>query len=275
MKKGNPLTSLSPLVGGMLLILAAFPRGHISQMLLLTLFGIWLAAFLIPRGILLWSKSVKEKAAFHRRRAQADEDSPDTVSELLLEHVQARITEHLRQVYPDATWEFCEKAPMEDILDGGMVRIRLKGAGEFTQGTVSFEDPQTLEIDLIRTEKLHRIGTVCIPSAHEGPEELILVPEVEDTSGTPTEAPVDVSVWYSLIGRDALTNLITDLNVRGCSSLQITEDGDVLIQQDNSEQKERTLDRMPKSDFWPELIGLIEEQGLTVKSENKRLAIAW
>lgn len=59
--------------------------------------------------------------------------------------------------------------------------------------------------------------------------------------------PVDPQVWYEVQGRKVLEALITDLHSRGYNSLTIRENGDIAIQQADSEKVRTALKASRKS----------------------------
>ena len=121
--KTKKLASFSSLAGGTLLILAFF-RGTTSQLLLIGYFCVWAIIWLVS-----WMKRpladhpVQPSFWENLFGADADEKASNASCDthaLLLQHVEARITELLRSVYPQAEWHWCEEDP-EEIIESGNV----------------------------------------------------------------------------------------------------------------------------------------------------------
>lgn len=296
-KPKHRIGKISTLVGGILLILVFFPRGAASHILLVCYVSIWLAAILVLRissGNNSAEANNSKGSFFSELFAASDEDEiTDAAIVLLLEHVHGRITERLQAVYPKASWEYLYEQPEDEIFSGGMAQLKLKDAGDFKYAVVSFENPERLEIEMVRTEPLsisaqEKPATIetleqapktdidCEPKKEPAKETRKKPAEREKTIPVRKDPAEEAAVWYSLIGQKALTDLITDLNVRGFHRLRIEEDGSVLItEKDKNETKETTLDRMPRKELWPHLISALEEQGLSASQVNDQLAIDW
>lgn len=295
--KTKKLATLSTLAGGILLILALF-RGRISQLLLIAYLCLWAIVWVIG-----WVRDAEEpenretgKPSFLKRWFSHTESSgtqaidqpepaPDTGG-LLLQHVEARITELLRLAYPQAEWQWCEEDPESVIWEGGAAWIRTKNTGVYRDATLSFEEPGDLHLEFIETAPLRDLlahAQVAEPSVPQGepvqvpaPAE-VPVPEPVTSGIVPAEPrEEDVNLWYSLIGQKALTELITELNIRQCSQITIDPDGDVYFTESNGEpQKARTLEQMPSPKHWEALKHLLEQQELKVDIQGNRLAVAW
>ena len=61
---------------------------------------------------------------------------------------------------------------------------------------------------------------------------------------------VDPQVWYEVQGRKVLEALITDLHSRGYNSLTIRENGDIAIQQADSEKVRTAFESVPEKPYW-------------------------
>lgn len=291
--KTKKLASLSTLAGGILLILALF-RGTTAQLLLIAYLCLWTIVWVIG-----WVQDPNEvrptqphRTSFLCRFGKPDnaEETESSNSEsdpydgLLLQHVEARITELLCLAYPKAEWQWCEKDPETIILEGGAAWIRTRNTGTYRDATLSFEEPGDLHLEFVETAPLHDLLSHAQaaeqPVAQAEPAALTVTAEV------PAPAPVimepaeprqeDVSLWYSLIGQKALTDLITELNIHQCSQISIAPNGDVFFTEPGGEsQRARTLEQMPSPKHWPELKQLLEQQELKVSIQDDCLSVAW
>ena len=126
--------------------------------------------------------------------------------QLLLRHVNHRISAYLHVLYPKATWEWCEKAPAELAIAGGVGRIRLYGVPEYDHGDVHIDTHANICCDLVKIVPL---------SQEAGGEEL------------ENREPVDPQVWFELQGRKVMEETIADLASKGHNRLMIRENGDI------------------------------------------------
>ena len=294
--KTKKLATLSTLAGGILLILALF-RGEIAQLLLIAYLCLWAIVWVIN-----WVQETDEaenteagKPTFLKRwfsRPEStemeapDQPEPDAYDGLLLQHVEARITELLRLAYPQAEWQWCEEDPEAVIWEGGAAWIHTRNTGAYRDATLSFEEPGDLHLEFVETAPLRDLLAHAQAAEPPAPQaEPIQVP-------APTEVPVpepvaaaiapaeprgeDVNLWYSLIGQKELTELITELNIRQCSQITIAPNGDVYFTEPNGEpQKGQTLEQMPSPQHWGKLKELLEQQELKVDIQCNQLSVAW
>lgn len=282
--KTKKLASFSSLAGGTLLILAFF-RGTTSQLLLIGYFCLWAIIWLVS-----WMKRpladhpVQPSFWENLFGADADEEASNASCDthaLLLQHVEARITELLRSVYPQAEWHWCEEDPEEIIESGNVAWITTKNTGEFREATLCFEEPGDLKLEFIQTASLRSMipCTAELNQARSSAPVLGFAPPPE--AAAPPEAhqepkQEDVQLWYSLIGQKALSEIITELNIRQCSQIAIDPNGQVTFTSaDGHPQKGKTLEQMPSPAHWEELKRLLEQQDLEVSIQEDQLSLAW
>lgn len=238
-KKKNLWSGVSILIVAVLVI-TAFIRGNAQAWLLAAAFVIWAVwatcYFLVPY--------IKEE--FHRREAKRirrkceKQDAAfdrfiipevsDPVEQVLLRHANYRISAYLQSVYPNATWEWREEFPERIIAKGGTGRVKLFGVDGYNFADVTFDQNGGINCALVNIVPLKQ------PNAPHPS-----VSDTEDTAEAPAAMPkqpdpVDPQVWYEVQGRKVLEALITDLHSRGYNSLTIRENGDIAIQQADSEK---------------------------------------
>lgn len=303
-KKRTSLASISTLAGGLLLILAT-TRGTLSHLLLGGFVFLWCAAKAFARlreperrkapaparpfrgwfaRFLDAPTQPEAPAPSSEPEEREEEDAPPS---LLLQHVEARITELLCAAYPDASWQWCEDDPEQIISAGSIAWLRTWNTGAYRHATLSFENPSDLQIELVQTTRLKPPAAVPQPS-EAAP--LPRTPAVPDTAAPPVEEAfplvleetpeaeeaTDVALWYGLIGQKVLTQLITDLNARQCHQILIDENGDIFaVDEKEQAQKAQTLDHMPARRYWDELKALLTDQELDVSIEGNRMAVSW
>lgn len=302
------LTSISTLAGIVLVVLAFFPRGNVAATVFLALFiSSWAALKLLLWGWEKGNASAKSPASAKKRNVRtaaakkavtlhgthvqrsdgSDFEIPDVDDEeeldendpqqLLLDFVNGHVTDLLQSYYPGASWKWLCAEPLQQIVTGGVARIRLLSVADYTYADISFADPKKLDIQMIRTDPLVR--PVKAPATIPDPvvsAPMAAAPAVQPASIVSKPQETDVKVWYSLIGQHALEQIITDLNVRGCRKLTIDESGAVYATEEGkAPTKELTLDRMPAKSYWDELKVLLSEQELTATVEQNQLVIGW
>ena len=72
-----------------------------------------------------------------------------------------------------------------------------------------------------------------------------------------------------------LENLIADLNSRGHNSLTIKENGEITIQQADSEVKQAVFEYVPEKTYWPRLTKVFESEGLAAKTTENGMVLSW
>ena len=77
--------------------------------------------------------------------------------------------------------------------------------------------------------------------------------------------------WYKFLGRDILTDVITDLNTRGFKRMEITEDGEIRVNDTTEEQ----IDDFPETDGWNTLVAEMANDGLNARIADDRLVVTW
>ena len=85
-----------------------------------------------------------------------------------------------------------------------------------------------------------------------------------------------MNLWFDMVGQRALTEIITDLNVQGCTRLLLRENGDVYaVDAQQQAQQVSTLEQMPSRGLWDQLKDRLTELELTVNLEGDHMVIAW
>lgn len=141
-KQKNPMwTSTSILVGAVLAIIA-FVRGDWQIPLLIGAFAIWgMRVFLILGLPTLriwrnrWGRKRQElETEKARKTAEAERNAAENdpeAAQALLRHVNHRISDQFKSLYPEARWEWKTKNPTLLAIHGGIGRIRVYGVPEY------------------------------------------------------------------------------------------------------------------------------------------------
>ena len=251
------------------------------SILLLTLV-VCLIAIFVPKGVQgpslffalvawnVWATSTKlvpfihekvqqradRKAHKEDQQTQRESVKTQAMQSALSLHVNLRITEHLHTIYPKATWAWLNKDPLKLILEGGIGRIRINGADDY-----EFAD--------IKIEKSGNIGCSMIKHTHD-----FKANRIADAT-SPAAQPLNPQIWYEKQGRTVLQNVITDLHSRGHSSLTVNQDGSILIHENEDIIAQNRLADFPERAYWPQLIQVLQRDGLAAKIEPKGLQLTW
>lgn len=264
--------SISILIGIIIAILAV-ARGPWQTWLLLgvfTLWGIWVVAFLLRpymqqakrRRIRQQQLKARQSegiapATYHMSEMQ--ETSQEPVEQLLLRHVNHRISIYLRSAYPDVTWEWTEKQPEKLAVHGGIGRIRVFGVADFDHADVTVDRQANISCAMVKIVPLSMIGGEPATGSKE----------------PPNKQPLDPQIWYEAHGRSVLETVMADLNSRGHSSLTLHDDGDICILQGKDEVSEEHLSNFPEKIYWPRLVQVFERNGLAAEITAKGIQVSW
>lgn len=253
-KKKNLWSGVSILIVAVLVI-TAFIRGNAQAWLLAAAFVIWAVwatyYFLVPyikeelhkrEAKRIRKKCEKQDAAFDRFIIP---EVSDPVEQVLLRHANYRISAYLQSVYPNATWEWREEFPERIIAKGGTGRVKLFGVDGYNFADVTFDQNGGINCALVNIVPLKQ-------------------PD-----------PVDPQVWYEVQGRKVLEALITDLHSRGYNSLTIRENGDIAIQQADSEKVRTAFESVPEKPYWARLCKVFEREGMAANITDGGILLSW
>ncbi len=79
------------------------------------------------------------------------------------------------------------------------------------------------------------------------------------------------------MGRSVLENVIADLTSRGHSSLTLNEDGSICIQPVNGGEEiaKDSFATFPEKVYWPRLVQVLEQEGLTADMQDSKILVCW
>ena len=269
MKQKNPMwVSTSFLVAAVLAIIA-FVRSNWQIPLLVGAFAIWgLRVFMILGLPALrvrrnrWEQKRKDlEAEKDRKRAEAERNAAENdpeAAQALLRHVNRRISDQLKALYPEARWEWKTKTPTLLAIHGGIGRIRVYGVPEYEYADVELEQSGMLSCSLV---------TRLTPSsAEQGPQ-----------PPAPNQQDVYPQVWYERHGRKTLETLIADLDSRGHHCLFLKEDGSICVRpmEGDEETVQDTLKGFPEKHLWDRLVKVLEDAGLAAVAREDCITVAW
>lgn len=256
MKRTNPLWgSISILIGVVIAILSLLKGPWATAALIVTfaLWGLWLVwTQLLPA----WNANrTYRRRERQLRRQEAVSHDPDTSVRLaLLHHVNHRISEHLRSAFPKAHWEWTMSDPAWFVTQGGTGRIRVYGVPDYDFADVTLNRQGVLRCSLVKVSPLD------IAQAD-----------------SPNQQTLDPRVWYEFQGRTILEEIIADLDSRGHSSLTMNEDGSIHIQPvDGGEEISRdAFTSFPEKVYWPRLVNVLNQEGLTADMQDTGILVSW
>ena len=197
--------------------------------------------------------------AEERKLAEPKETNDNSLSLLL--HVNHRITNYLQSAYPGSSWEWRVEDPEALVSKGGTGRIQVFGVSDFSHADVTV----TKNADI--TYEMLKVVPMGEPHADSSDE--------DEASPSAPQNPINPQVWYEQKGRVVLESIITDLNSRGHSSLSITENGDVIISQNDKEIKKASLEAMPDKVYWHRLAKVFQSEGLAASVTDNAVVLSW
>ncbi len=248
--------SLSLLIGAVIAVLALV-RSQWQQWLLLAVIAVW-ALWLVLTVLLPYVQAKRQRRELLQWTDAPSEAQPDgDMGQILLRHVNHRISAYLKSVYPNARWEWREKQPERLILEGGTGHIRVYGIPEYNFADVQLDSQGGLQCSMVKIVPLTNAGKAGEESGHL----------------SPNDQPVDPRIWYEHQGRKVLSGLIADLNSRGHSSLEIGEDGAIRIE--DVEEAHDPLPSFPEKVYWPQLVKVLEGEGLAAEVKEDTVAVTW
>lgn len=268
-KQNNPMWASTSILVAAVLAITAFVRDSWQVPLLVGVFAIWglwvfmalgLPALRIRRNRWGW-KQQEMKAEKARKSAEAErsaaENDPEA-AQALLRHVNRRISDQLKSLYPEARWEWRTKKPTLLAIHGGIGRIRVYGVPEYEYADVELEQNGTLSCSLVKR---------LVPASSEQ----------EAQPQAPNQQDADPQEWYERQGRETLETLIADLDSRGHHCLFLKEDGSICVRpmEGDEETIQDTLKDFPEKRLWDKLVKVLENAGLAAATREDCITVAW
>lgn len=247
-------SSTSILIGAVIAILALL-RGTPQTVLLLVTFALWGLWVLLTLLRPSWRANRDYRRREEREAREQNALSGKNLSGLLLCHVNYRVSDYLKRVYPDARWEWMMTNPVLFIAQGGTGRIRVYGVPDYEYADVTLDKNGGLDCSMVK-----------------------IVPVGDNGQGAPSGQPaLDPSAWYELEGRDVLDGIIADLRSRGHSSLTLNEDGSISFLPEAGGRKatKRAFGSFPGKVYWPRLADVLAQEGLTADVQADHIAVSW
>lgn len=269
MKQKNPMWASTSILVAAVLAVVAFVRGNWQIPLLVGAFAIWglrvfmilgLPALRIRRDRREWKQQELE-AEKARKTAEAERNAAENdpeAAQALLRHVNHRVSDQLKSLYPEARWEWKTKSPTLLAIHGGIGRIRVYGVPEYEYADVELEQSGTLSCSLVKQ--------LATPSS-----------ERKSQPVAPNQEDVDPHAWYERQGRKTLEALIADLDSRGHHCLFLKEDGSIYVRpmEADEETVQGVLQDFPQKRCWVTLVKVLEQAGLAATAREDGITVAW
>ena len=269
MKKKKTLWSVVSVLIIIQLVVTVLAKGYVWFGLSVVTFfawSIWASkVYFIPR-IKEWinkreARRIREhyEAEERKRTEQAKSNNDNSLSLLL--HVNHRITNYLQSAYPGSSWEWRVEDPEALVSKGGTGRIQVFGVSDFSHADVTVTKNADITYEMLKV----------VPMGEPQPKSS----DEEEVAPSAPQNPINPQVWYEQKGRVVLESIITDLNSRGHSSLSITENGDVIISQNDKEIKKASLEAMPDKVYWHRLAKVFQSEGLAASVTDNAVVLSW
>ena len=240
--------SIGVLIGVVIAILALV-RGTWQLPLLIGACAVWGLWF-------LWTQVLPFRRTLQARRQREQVEAINrSLAQTLLHHVNYRVSACLKAGYPDVRWEWMMRDPALFVAQGGTGRIRVYGIPDYEYADVTVDRSGQLSCALV---KMVSVQETKVPPS-------------------PNQEKPEHEAWYEAQGRDVLGRLVTDLESRGHNALTVQEDGSICItpKADGKEVKQGVLPNFPAKALWPELVKLLERDGLAAAVQNDCIAVTW
>lgn len=257
MKRTNPLWGSISILTGVVIAILSLLKGTWATAALIVTFALWGLWLIWTQLLPAWSANRMYRRREHRRKRRQEavpDDSDASVSLILLRHVNHRISEHLKSAFPKAHWEWTMSDPARFVAHGGTGRIRIYGVPDYDYADVTLNRQGGLRCSLVKVAPLD-----CSQAA------------------SPNQQTLDPRVWYEFQGRSILEDIIADLDSRGHSSLTMNEDGSIRVQPaDGGEEIARdAFSSFPEKVYWPRLVNVLNQEGLTADMQDTGILVSW
>lgn len=189
---------------------------------------------------------------------------PTGLEYALLRQLNCRITEKLRFFYPKATWQW-EGYSDDFLTHGGSTRIQTCNTDEYSMAEIILKKDGDLIIRMLRLEELSFVSSQKSVSGDK------------NTSPIPEEVrTIDVKSWFSILGQNAINEIISELHTQGFRSLSILETGQIQVLMNGEPSVfPEELESFPPKEQWDELSSILTKEGLSVAQNKDSLQLAW
>ena len=250
--------SVSILIVAVVAILA-FVRGKLLIPLLIAPFALW-GLWLVWKLLLpAWRDARRQRdnaiPADWTPVEAASASTPDSaLANLLLLHVNYRVSASLMSYYPNVRWEWLVSDPARFVGEGGTGRIRVFGIPNYDYADVKLDQKARIDITLLSIAPLGDAG-------EEKTEKQLLSPQA----------------WFETQGKETLERMVMELNSRGHNRMFLKEDGSICIQQEDGgdETPQGFFQNFPQKVYWAALVEVLKQNGLAATAMEHCIQVAW
>lgn len=213
--------------------------------------------FIMAKGIVyclehkdtIYAKKQKAKSG----KNECIESESEKALNFTIIQLSHRVTDRLHTLFPECTWTWVDKPTLNFFAKGGRLRIATNKTEEFKEADVILDMFGRIDIKLLNSDSVTE-----------------LIKTVDKNADT--DYSIDVDVWYTQCGHKLLTEIITELNAGGTKVLCINEDGSIVVDDD---KQVGTFKSFPSKNLWTKLIGIFEENGLSVVENEHSIQLGW
>lgn len=251
MKQKISLTSSISILIGVVIAILALLRGPAQTVLMLltfTLWGLWVVLTLLRPA---WRANRAYRCQEERAAREQGEFAGRNLAALLLRHVNCRVSEALKSVYPDVSWEWTMDDPAIFVVRGGTGRIQVYGVPDYEFADVTIDQSGNLKCAMVKVAPLG--------------------------GAAPAQSSLDPQAWFELEGRQLLDTVVADLKTRGHHKLTVNEDGSICIRPKSGKNviKKGAFSNFPDKVYWPRLADVLNQEGLTADVQADHIAVSW
>ena len=246
------------------LIITAFVRGTAQGWSYIGVFGAWGISLIVVYGkssfnVLIAKLRQKKKQTVLPPNEFEISDISDSACNLLLMHINHRISAYLKAVYPSVSWKWETENPERIAIEGGVGRIRLFDISDFNYAEIVLDQTAKLDCALVKIVPIAELknGTVSSESTASGNEQ------------------ANLDAWYNIQGKQVLESCIADLHSRGLASLYIRENGEICVKQGDKSKVQAKFSTFPSKGIWQGLVKVLENNSLSASLIDNVIKVGW
>ena len=175
----------------------------------------------------------------------------EEIQDFLFKNVNFRITEKLKKFYPEATWMWDSNL---NIYNTNLknARIRTSNTGKYNLADVNFLSDGEIHFKMLNVLELGN---------EESKEEEL--------------SEYDIKTWYDTFAFNTINEIVNEIYSQGYKKMEITEDGRILIKEQNTDVEYGKIDNMLNKKLWNELIRCFKADKIEAKVSNDKLLLSW
>ena len=246
--------SISFLVGAVLAVIGLVLEPWRTRLLAVAfaVWGMWLAAELLRPRFRVRKRRVRAEKRDHGGESRTGRQ----MEQVLVRHVNYRISAYLQSSFPEAKWEWETQSPARLMLHGGKGLIHVQGIPDYNYAQVQMTPRGKLQCSLVRIDPF--------PAQARQDEQM-----------TAQGTAIDPQVWFELQGRKVLEGTVADLSSRGHNSLTMNEDGSITVEGENGNEVVASFQSFPQRVYWPQMLRVLERAGYAAGEDGDAITVTW